>query len=63
MEPISCLCLRLLTEGFKKTVWLTEVVQKQARSEMYFVLYDKKMYPRHKPTESRPEIAFYYFFK
>ena len=28
-----------------------------------FVLYDEKMYPVHKRTESGPEIVFHYFFK
>ena len=29
----------------------------------FFSLYDKRMFPVHKQTESAPEIAFYYFFK
>ena len=31
--------------------------------KLFLALYDKKMYPFHKQTESRPELTFYYFFK
>lgn len=31
--------------------------------KIFYVSYDKIMYPVHKRTENGPEIAFYHFFK
>ena len=38
-------------------------IQNEPGLKIFFSLYDEKLYPVHKRTESRPEIAFYNFFK